>query len=57
VRACWFAATTLRIYVLPPFAGVVGVIFEARPEALIQITSLAIKSGNGVILKGEQQPH
>ena len=32
--------------------GVVGVIFEARPEALVQITSLAIKSGNGVILKG-----
>ncbi|HAC65769.1 MAG TPA: glutamate-5-semialdehyde dehydrogenase [Cyanothece sp. UBA12306] len=31
--------------------GVLGVIFEARPEALIQITSLAIKSGNGVILK------
>ena len=27
--------------------GVLGIIFEARPEALIQITSLAIKSGNG----------
>jgi len=32
--------------------GVIGVIFEARPDALIQITTLAIKSGNGVILKG-----
>lgn len=32
--------------------GVLGIIFEARPDALIQITSLAIKSGNGVILKG-----
>lgn len=31
--------------------GVVGVIFEARPEVAIQIVSLAIKSGNGVILK------
>lgn len=31
--------------------GVLGVIFEARPEAAIQIASLAIKSGNGVILK------
>lgn len=31
--------------------GVLGVIFEARPDALIQITSLGIKSGNGVILK------
>ncbi len=35
--------------------GVLGVIFEARPEALIQICSLAIKSGNGVILKGGKE--
>ena len=35
--------------------GVLGVIFEARPEALIQITSLAIKSGDGVILKGGKE--
>lgn len=31
--------------------GVLGVIFEARPDAVVQISSLAIKSGNGVILK------
>ena len=35
--------------------GVLGIIFEARPEALIQITSLAIKSGNGIILKGGKE--
>lgn len=35
--------------------GVLGVIFEARPDAVMQITSLAIKSGNGVILKGGQE--
>lgn len=32
--------------------GVIGVIFEARPDALIQISSLCIKSGNCCILKG-----
>jgi glutamate-5-semialdehyde dehydrogenase len=35
--------------------GVLGIIFEARPDALIQITTLAIKSGNGVILKGGKE--
>lgn len=35
--------------------GVVGVIFEARPDAVVQIASLAIKSGNGVILKGGKE--
>jgi glutamate-5-semialdehyde dehydrogenase len=35
--------------------GVLGIIFEARPEAAIQIVSLAIKSGNGVILKGGKE--
>jgi glutamate-5-semialdehyde dehydrogenase len=35
--------------------GVLGIIFEARPDALIQITTLALKSGNGVILKGGKE--
>ena len=32
--------------------GVIGVIFESRPDAVMQISSLAIRSGNAVILKG-----
>ena len=32
--------------------GVIGVIFEARPDALVQISSLCLKSGNCAILKG-----
>jgi glutamate-5-semialdehyde dehydrogenase len=32
--------------------GVIGIIFEARPEIVPQIAALALKSGNAVILKG-----
>ena len=32
--------------------GVIGVIFEARPDALVQISTLCLKSGNCSILKG-----
>ncbi len=32
--------------------GVIGVIFEARPDVISQISALAIKSSNAVILKG-----
>lgn len=32
--------------------GVIGMIFESRPDALVQIATLCLKSGNGVILKG-----
>ena len=32
--------------------GVIGVIFESRPDALVQISALCIKSGNCAILKG-----
>ena len=35
--------------------GVIGVIFEARPDALVQISSLCLKSGNCAVLKGGKE--
>jgi glutamate-5-semialdehyde dehydrogenase len=32
--------------------GVVGIVFEARPEVVTQVGSLALKSGNALIMKG-----
>jgi glutamate-5-semialdehyde dehydrogenase len=32
--------------------GVIGVVFESRPDALVQISTLCLKSGNSVLLKG-----
>ncbi len=32
--------------------GVLGIVFESRPDALVQISTLALKSGNAVLMKG-----
>jgi len=42
----------LNLYRVNCPIGVIGVIFESRPDALVQISSLALKSGNAVLLKG-----
>jgi glutamate-5-semialdehyde dehydrogenase len=42
----------LNLYRVSCPIGVIGVVFESRPDALVQISALCIKSGNAVLLKG-----
>jgi glutamate-5-semialdehyde dehydrogenase len=42
----------LELYKVSCPIGVVGIVFESRPDALVQISTLCLKSGNAVILKG-----
>jgi glutamate-5-semialdehyde dehydrogenase len=42
----------LELYRVTCPIGVIGVIFESRPDALVQISCLCLKSGNAVMLKG-----
>jgi len=45
----------LELYRVTCPIGAVLVIFEARPEVVVNITALAIKSGNSAILKGGKE--
>ncbi|TPX51286.1 glutamate-5-semialdehyde dehydrogenase [Synchytrium endobioticum] len=45
----------LTLYRMTCPVGVLLVIFEARPEVVVQVSCLAIKSGNAVILKGGKE--
>ena len=42
----------LMLYQVTCPIGAIGAIFESRPDAVVQISSLCLKSGNAVILKG-----
>ena len=45
----------LELYRVSCPIGVIGVIFESRPDALVQISALCLKSGNAVLLKGGRE--
>jgi glutamate-5-semialdehyde dehydrogenase len=45
----------LRLYRVNCPIGVIGVVFESRPDALTQIASLCLKSGNAALLKGGRE--
>jgi glutamate-5-semialdehyde dehydrogenase len=42
----------LEVYKVSCPIGVIGVVFESRPDALVQISMLCLKSGNACLLKG-----
>ena len=45
----------LMLYRVSCPIGVIGAIFESRPDAVPQISALCLKSGNAVILKGGRE--
>lgn len=46
---------SLTLYKISCPIGLIGVIFEARPDVVPQIAALAVKSGNAVVLKGGRE--
>ena len=44
--------TDLELFKVTCPIGVIGIVFESRPDALVQISALCLKSGNAVMMKG-----
>lgn len=55
VRSATRLDDELLLYQVSCPIGVIGVIFEARPDAAVQISTLTLKSANAVILKGGRE--
>lgn len=51
----WTTANGLKFKKVRASLGVIGVIYESRPNVTVDVASLCIKSGNGVILKGGKE--
>ncbi|HPC81158.1 MAG TPA: glutamate-5-semialdehyde dehydrogenase [Methanofastidiosum sp.] len=45
----------LELYQIAVPIGVIGMVFESRPDVIPQIMSLSLKSGNGILLKGGKE--
>ncbi|MFC1738810.1 glutamate-5-semialdehyde dehydrogenase [Planctomycetota bacterium] len=52
IISCTELDEELELYKVSSPIGVIGVVFESRPDALVQISTLCLKSSNAVLLKG-----
>jgi len=52
VTRMWERPNGLRIGTVRVPIGVIGVIYESRPDVTVEVSALCVKSGNGVILRG-----
>jgi glutamate-5-semialdehyde dehydrogenase len=48
-------AEGLTLHRVPCPLGVIGIVFESRPDVIPQVSALCLKSGNAVILKGGRE--
>ena len=46
---------SLELYRVSCPIGLIGIVFESRPDALVQISALCLKSGNAALLKGGRE--
>jgi glutamate-5-semialdehyde dehydrogenase len=52
IKSCWVLENGLKVEEVSVPLGVIGMIYEARPNVTADATGLALKSGNAIVLKG-----